>query len=59
MRRLIVGFQTFSNSQMEAVHEFLHALGFMHIHQRGDRDDYVTIKFANVLVNSNFLKSID
>lgn len=29
-------------------HEFLHALGFHHEHQRSDRDNYVRIVFENV-----------
>merc|ERR1711872_441653 len=39
-------------------HEFLHAAGFIHEHQRTDRDNYVTIDFNNVRrdMASNFQK---
>jgi hypothetical protein len=30
-------------------HEFIHALGFLHTHQRNDRDDYVIINLENVV----------
>jgi hypothetical protein len=30
-------------------HEFIHALGFLHAHQRKDRDDYVIINLDNVV----------
>ncbi|XP_033837349.1 meprin A subunit beta-like [Periophthalmus magnuspinnatus] len=42
-----------------AEHEFLHALGFMHEHQRFDRDDFVTINFTNVIqgLEVNFIKA--
>lgn len=32
-----------------AQHEFIHALGFLHTHQRIDRDDYVIINLDNVV----------
>ncbi|XP_065337058.1 zinc metalloproteinase nas-14-like [Cloeon dipterum] len=31
-----------------AAHEFLHALGFEHMHDNFNRDDYVTVNFTNV-----------
>lgn len=30
------------------MHEFLHAFGYYHEHQREDRDDYVTIYWDNI-----------
>lgn len=29
-------------------HEFIHALGYDHMHSSADRDKYVTIKYANI-----------
>lgn len=31
------------------VHELLHALGFLHEHNRLDRDDYVYVNFTNLM----------
>ena len=30
------------------VHEFLHALGFLHMHSAAERDDFVTIMWDNI-----------
>merc|ERR1712227_1086419 len=40
------------------IHEFMHALGFIHEHQRPDRDPYVTIYEENLL-NSNASSQFD
>ena len=40
------------------MHEFMHTLGLFHTHERPDRDDYVDIKWSNILSGkeSNFVK---
>ena len=39
------------HGQGRALHEFIHALGFMHEHQRPDRDNYVDIHWENIEKN--------
>ncbi|CAG0921107.1 unnamed protein product, partial [Notodromas monacha] len=34
------------------VHELLHSFGFLHEHQRADRDNYILVKFENVETES-------
>ena len=36
------------NSHATVLHEFLHAFGVFHTHQRGDRDDHITIHWDNI-----------
>ena len=31
------------------LHEFFHAFGIFHTHQRPDRDDFITVQFDNIL----------
>ncbi|KAJ6640793.1 Astacin-like metalloendopeptidase, partial [Pseudolycoriella hygida] len=33
----------------KSVHEMIHILGFSHMHQRYDRDDYINIKWDNIV----------
>jgi len=42
------------------IHEMMHAMGFYHEHQRADRDQYVTINYANIITGkeNNFRKII-
>ncbi|WKY03027.1 hypothetical protein Q1695_016373 [Nippostrongylus brasiliensis] len=35
------------------VHELMHVIGFIHEHQRGDRDSFVTILYQNVIPGAN------
>ena len=36
------------------VHEFIHALGVYHMHQRADRDKYVKINWENIKESDKF-----
>jgi len=40
------------------MHEFMHALGFLHEHTRADRDEWVTVKWNNIIESEkpNFYK---
>ncbi|XGW31201.1 hypothetical protein V3C99_009844 [Haemonchus contortus] len=39
------------------VHEFMHALGIQHMHQRSDRDKFVIINMANVNIMLSYASS--
>ncbi len=51
-------FTMVSNNVGVIVHEFLHGLGFMHEHQRPDRDKYITVKKDNIMDRFLFAFSV-
>lgn len=41
-------------------HEFLHILGFEHMHASSDRDDYIVVDYTNILpANHIYFKTVD
>ncbi|VDK74510.1 unnamed protein product [Litomosoides sigmodontis] len=42
-------------SYATVIHEFMHVIGFVHEHQRGDRDYFVNILWQNIIPGKFFL----